>query len=416
MEDDDTPMHTLKIVVLDPSRRGPAVTLDDVALAVGRRLGLVPRATQKVVAAARVRRPAVLGRRPRLRPAPPPRRAHAARARRRRPSSTSSTASWRAATSPRDRAPWAMTLVHGLEGGRQAVVVRVHHAIVDGLGALNTFLAATTDEPGHVVDLAPPLRPRPRSSRGVSLGVARRWTRSAPGCALVGLVRRAAHSRRNARAYRDVHPGPPAALRDPQRTSLNAGSGDRARTCATGSLDLAHDAGHRQGERHDGQRRAPRGRSPARCEPSSPSGARTCRRRASASFGIASDRTGSDRRQGNLVTPAFVQLRNDLDDPLDRLDATARSCRAGVELRKLAGLDLTDRLERARAAAAQPRCAGCSTRRTNITPGHLVTANVPGAAHAAVVRRRRGRGLVLLRRRRSTRRTSTSPCTATTVG
>jgi diacylglycerol O-acyltransferase / wax synthase len=98
-----------------------------------------------------------------------------------------------------------------------------------------------------------------------------------------------------------------------------------------------------------------------------------------ASFGIASDRTGSDRRQGNLVTPAFVQLRNDLADPLDRLDATARSCRAGVELRRTAGLDLTDRL-----SALAPRGINgmrrLLTRRTNLTPGHLVTANVPGAA------------------------------------
>ena len=65
------------------------------------------------------------------------------------------------------------------------------------------------------------------------------------------------------------------------------------------------------------------------------------------SFGIASDRASSERRQGNLVTPAFVMLRTDLDDPLARLETTARSCRAGVELRKLAGLDLTDRLQRA---------------------------------------------------------------------
>ena len=51
MEDANTPMHTLKIIILDPSRRGRPVTLEELALAVGSRLGLVARSTQKVVAA-----------------------------------------------------------------------------------------------------------------------------------------------------------------------------------------------------------------------------------------------------------------------------------------------------------------------------------------------------------------------------
>jgi len=95
------------------------------------------------------------------------------------------------------------------------------------------------------------------------------------------------------------------------------------------------------------------------------------------SFGIASDRTGSDRRQGNLITPAFVQLRNDLDDPIARLEATAQSCKDGVELRRVAGLDLTDRLS-ALGPRGINRLRRIATRHTRITPGHLVTANVPG--------------------------------------
>ena len=34
MENEHTPMHTLKVVILDPARRGRPVTLDDLALGV----------------------------------------------------------------------------------------------------------------------------------------------------------------------------------------------------------------------------------------------------------------------------------------------------------------------------------------------------------------------------------------------
>ena len=374
MEDEETPLHTLKIVVLDPSRRGRAVTLDDVALAVGPRLGLVPRSTQKVVA------PPGFGARPFWVDDPDfDLRVHLDERTLLGPGDARQLdelyAELAKAELSRDRSPWALTLVHGLEGGRQAVVVRVHHALVDGLGALNTFLAATTDEPGETVPLRPAATPpaisRGRLARVALLDTLRAWL------ALVGLVRRAAHSRRDARAYRASTTDLPP-LYATRRPSLNAGSGDRARSCATGSLDLGvmRSIGKASGTTVNGVLHAAvAGAMRAELAARDEEQAQPC----IASFGIASDRTGSDRRQGNLVTPAFVQLRNDLADPLDRLEATARSCRAGVELRKLAGLDLTDRL-----SALAPRGINgmrrLLTRRTNITPGHFVTANVPGAA------------------------------------
>ena len=48
MERRDTPMHTLKIMVLDPSRRGGPLTLADLRAAVAPYLGVVPRSTQRV--------------------------------------------------------------------------------------------------------------------------------------------------------------------------------------------------------------------------------------------------------------------------------------------------------------------------------------------------------------------------------
>ena len=211
-------MHTLKVVILDPSRRGRPVTLDELALAVGPRLGLVPRSTQKVVAAPG------FGARPfwvddpdfdlrrhldeRTLPAPGDAR-----------SSTSCTASWRPSILPRDRSLWAMTLVHGLEGGRQAVVVRVHHAIIDGLGALNTFLAATPRSRAPTVDIAPPATAAERRHARRS-GRRRRATRSH----LAAGPRRARRGRRAPATEPGAagrHPDIPKFLRF-DRTSLNA--------------------------------------------------------------------------------------------------------------------------------------------------------------------------------------------------
>ena len=84
--------------------------------------GLVPRATQKVTAVAGMRRPALLGARPRLRPRRPPRRGHP---RLPHPASFDELCARLAERHlDRDRPLWSMTLVHGLRDGHQAVVVR----------------------------------------------------------------------------------------------------------------------------------------------------------------------------------------------------------------------------------------------------------------------------------------------------
>ena len=337
MEDDVTPLHTLKVVVLDTSRRGRPVALDDVALAVGS----PPRPGAPVDAEgrgpARLRRPARSG-------STTPTSTCAA---------TSTSAPCRRPATPRqldalygelatgvlprDRSPWAMTLVHGLEGGRQAVVVRVHHAHRRRARCANTFLAATTDEPGDIVELAPP-RPRRRVSRDAgSLRAAlvdtlRTWR------GLVGLRPPAAAGgtprapsvtptfRRSTRAPAEL-----AERRQRRRPHLRHRQ-PRPR----------HDAEHRQGERHDGQRRPPRG--------GRRRAAGRARRAGRGRLGVV--HRGLRHRLGpHRERPAAGQLRHadvraaahDLAEPLDRLEATARSCRAGVEARKLAGLDLTDR-------------------------------------------------------------------------
>lgn len=68
------------------------------------------------------------------------------------------------AAAPIDRARplWELTVVEGLEGGRAAVLQRVHHALTDGVGGvklLRTLLERTPGAPGEPVEPAPPPDP-----------------------------------------------------------------------------------------------------------------------------------------------------------------------------------------------------------------------------------------------------------------
>ena len=60
----------------------------------------------------------------------------------------------------RRRPLWEMCLIHGLEGGRQAMYAKVHHAAIDGVSGNDLLVALldTSPEPGPVAT-APPWRP-----------------------------------------------------------------------------------------------------------------------------------------------------------------------------------------------------------------------------------------------------------------
>lgn len=148
LEGPDTPMHTLKVAVLDTSMRGRLLTLDDLRRTLPAYLGVVPRTTQRAVSV-----PGLRGRPYWVDDKEFDLDAHLDELTLADDSGTTlDNAFAMLAEKKLDRARplWAMTLVHGLRGGQQAVVVRVHHALADGLAALNTFVSVTTSTAGHV--------------------------------------------------------------------------------------------------------------------------------------------------------------------------------------------------------------------------------------------------------------------------
>ncbi len=105
---------------------------------------------------------------------------------------------------------WAATLVEGLEGGRAALVLKLHHSLTDGVGAvqLGMLLYELTPEPGPVSSATPPeLEPEPS---GVEL------TREA----LTHTLRRLVWTARD--GLGQVGPMATAALRHPVRSTLDA--------------------------------------------------------------------------------------------------------------------------------------------------------------------------------------------------
>ncbi|MET3963949.1 diacylglycerol O-acyltransferase [Marmoricola sp. OAE513] len=199
----DTPMHTLKMVVVDGAGRGRPVTLDEVAAVVPRYLDLSPRFTSR--AEKRAGRWLWI----------------------RQPLRISDHLDERTLGSPdafddlcsalsqeqldRSRPLWAITLVHGLAEGRQAIVVRVHHALMDGSSAQRIFTRVTNTEPGVPAPLPEPSTllgpeyraPLPRrlyDVAGALADVLRQSRRYGPDKELIphGMVRRSQLNQRSA--------------------------------------------------------------------------------------------------------------------------------------------------------------------------------------------------------------------------
>ena len=64
----------------------------------------------------------------------------------------------------RDKPLWEMWLIEGLSGGRFAMLVKVHHAMADGISAFDFFAALLRLAPATQVDAPRPWSPRPLPS------------------------------------------------------------------------------------------------------------------------------------------------------------------------------------------------------------------------------------------------------------
>src|SRR5919198_4737981 len=64
----------------------------------------------------------------------------------------------------RSRPPWQLLVVEGLAGGRSAIVARMHHALVDGIAAVDVSTVILDPSP-EGLDLPPPPEDEPREPR-----------------------------------------------------------------------------------------------------------------------------------------------------------------------------------------------------------------------------------------------------------
>ena len=367
------PAHTLKIVIVDPSGLGRQITTTDLAAFVGHHLAAFPRLTQRVAGV----RP-FTGRpfwltvpdfelsahiEERVLPAPGDQRQLDALCS-------------ELATDRLDltRPLWTLTLVTGLADGRQAVIARVHHAIGDGLSAMNALRFLSTEEPGALPATSDELPPTTVTTPSVDL--LRRAAASDTAGHLArfpGLLVTGAGAAVRAARFRSTARHLPKPGFTAKNNFLTAPIGSQ-RICAMGALPLADvkSVAKATGVTVNGVLHAllatalreellRRGKSVD--EP------------LIACFGIAQD--GKSRhREGNFITPTFVALHADETDPIERLRRTGASAREGVALRKASGLHMAGRWNQyvPRLAPAFIKVAKHRIR----SNAHVVTANVPG--------------------------------------
>ena len=371
LEGPDTPMHTLKVAVLDTKMFGRALTLDDVRKTVPNYLGVVPRTTQRAVAV-----PGFRGRPFWVDDLEFDLDAHLDEltlADESRATLDDAFAKLAETKLDRSRPLWAITLVHGVAGGRQAVVVRLHHAVSDGLAALNTLLAVTTSTPGRAAPGCRPHEPRDVGRRELRRHARLDRARLAKGTLALGRDMATIRRRAGAFEHRSALPGRLKA----RRSSFNTPSGEH-RVCASYSLDLAELRKIAQlngvtlnGVLHGVLAGAMRAELQSRGEPVD--------RPAVATFGVSAD-PKSKRRWGNAVAPSSVYLHIEMVDPRRRLLATALSCAAAVKYRRHVGFAMAERLPKYTARLASKLRALLAHRMPRIV-NNITTANVAGPDH-----------------------------------
>jgi diacylglycerol O-acyltransferase len=249
--------------------------------------------------------------------------------------------------------------------------VRVHHSIMDGLAARNTFLACTTQKPGSTV----PAQPAPGGSSPSPVLLWLRALAAIPRSAIqvARLIGDAWQAHGRARGFRAENPDTTPFVGAERNFFNSRCAGDRV--CASSSLPFEQF------------------RSIAKATDTTINGvlhtvvAMAVRREflhrgekppvTTAVFGVGADANDNERRWGNRITPTTVRLYSDQEDPLDALRLTNRSCRLGVELRRVTGLEMALRWNEftCRISPIFQRLAAYVLPRT---VNHVTTANVAG--------------------------------------
>ncbi len=326
-------MHTMKVVVVDLSGRRDPLPDDELARVIEERLARMPMLRRRVIPAPHgLGNPTVvddpdfdLARHLRLtRANAPGDQAELDRV----------VARIAGTPLPRDRPLWEMTVVQGLAGDRVAFVMKLHHAIADGVASVamleNAFV---TDDASAVME---PYRPEPLPS------TRQRYAASAAGAVqAVRLVPRVAqrtvagarHARQVKRSVTALLPGPFSGPRTPFNVALSA---DRTFAGLALPLDVFLEAKSAAGVTLNdaflalcgGAVRRYLGRIGA----------------LPASTLIASvpmaTRTDRHRLGGNHVDNLFLPLRSDIADPLARMHAIHESSVAARKVREEFGPDL----------------------------------------------------------------------------
>ena len=232
---------------------------------------------------------------------------------------------------------WELHLVEGLEGGRVAVVAKLHHALADG-NAANNLLANVT---GGARPRGPAARPRADADPSA----AGRSTRSGTSCGSSSRCRPCCGVRRpTSTALVKIRRGsdvtPPRPLLDVPRTSFNGALGPR-RNFATSVLSLDEIKAVKAEHGVTAQRRRARRRrrrtaaldGRARRAPGRVADRRACR--------SAPTRRGAPPRlSGNRVSTLFTTLATDIDDPHARLAEIHRVTDASKLVQQTLGPDM----------------------------------------------------------------------------
>jgi diacylglycerol O-acyltransferase len=262
----------------------------------------------------------------------------------------------------RSRPLWKLTLVHGLPDGRQAAVVRMHHAIMDGSAAMNSFRALTSAASGTLPPIA--VRTTPIKS-----------SRPALALRLAGVARLAVKQRAKTKEFAPDESIPRSMM---PRTWLNPKVNVPGRICAGTSVPLAdlQELGRLIDSNVMGAFHAAL--------------AQTLRayllekdalpdHRMVANFGVVENKD-DPRCDGNRLATARVWMPVDVDDALELARLTARSCRESIALRRHRGMELQ------RDTAEFARIVPVLTKRfANVlwaTPVHVQTAYVVGPAES----------------------------------